>query len=69
MRNLHAIELSGQHVQAILDEFNERRTEWPNFDPEDIASVSVRNADAELQAKLPEARVVVTFFFWRDEDG
>lgn len=63
MRSLRAIELAGNNVQAILDEFNERRTEWANFDPDDIASISTRNADT----KHPHGSVIVTIFFWRDE--
>lgn len=69
MRKLRSREVIGLSVEDILEEFNERSSEF-DITEENLVSVNVSPPRHAIQIldgeKTKEARVQVTFIYWSD---
>ena len=73
MRRLKCFQVSAMTVEEVLDEFNERASEFGIHDEEDIVSVSA--LPPTLGTKLPSPRgptlrdpkVEVVIVYWADQ--
>ena len=67
MRKLKCLQISGTHVQEVLDEFNERRKEFGVADG-DIVSVSALPPTKGTKIATPtgtaEPKVEVVIVYW-----
>jgi hypothetical protein len=72
MRKLKCFEMGAVSVQDVIDEFNDRRTEFGIADA-DIISVVTRPASTDQPKVMTRGgarspSVVVSIFYWSDED-
>jgi hypothetical protein len=73
VKKIKCFDIPGETVGEVLDDFNERREEWPVQDA-DIISISTRSSCTEAHnivagKKTVKAKVIVTIFYWSDSDA
>ncbi len=66
MRKLKCFQIGGQHVQDVLDEFNERREEFGIPDSDILSISAMPSTSTGGGTKLPKVEVVIVY--WSDED-